>query len=52
MFAASIDRIDTKKGYTQDNCRFILFAINCMRQNGTDEEMIFIARSLTEVSGK
>lgn len=46
MFSASIDRIDPKKGYTQDNCRFILFAVNAMRQNGTDADVLRIAGGL------
>jgi hypothetical protein len=27
--AASCDRIDSSKGYTLDNCRLVIFAINC-----------------------
>jgi hypothetical protein len=27
--AASCDRIDSSKGYTLDNCRLVLFAVNC-----------------------
>lgn len=46
MFAASIDRIDPKKGYVQDNCRFILFAINAMKQDGTDQDIYSIASSI------
>jgi len=43
---ASIDRIDNSRGYTKDNCRLILLALN--RFKGTDEDnvMIEIARAL------
>lgn len=36
---ATIDRIEAAKGYTQDNCRFILYALNAMRGSGTDEDL-------------
>ena len=42
----SIDRIDSSQGYTQDNCRFILFAVNSLRGKGTDEEMVEIAQAI------
>jgi hypothetical protein len=43
MFAPSIDRIDSKKGYTQDNCRFVLVAINALKNVGTDADVLRIA---------
>lgn len=46
--SASIDRIDQSKGYTQENSRFILWAINGMRGRGTDETMYQIAEALLE----
>lgn len=45
-FAASIDRIDPKAGYTQANCRFVIFAVNAMKVQGTDADMYRIAVAL------
>ena len=44
--SASIDRIDPSKGYTQENCRFILMAVNAFKGRMTDKEMKFIATKL------
>ena len=38
-FSPSLDKIDPKKGYTKDNCRFILVAINSFKNNMLDVEM-------------
>lgn len=46
QFSASIDRIDNSLGYTKDNCRFILWAINKLKGEDTDEVMMLIARAL------
>lgn len=43
-----MDRIDSSKGYTQDNCRFILFAVNSFKGVGTDALMLEIAQALLE----
>jgi hypothetical protein len=45
-FSPSIDRVDASKGYTQDNCRFILQAINAFKGSWSDETMFMIARAL------
>ena len=45
-FSPSIDRIRSDLGYTQDNCRFVLFAINSFKGTGTDEQMLEIAKAL------
>lgn len=42
----SVDRIDPRVGYIPDNCRFILMAVNAMKQNGSDEEMLEIAKAI------
>lgn len=39
-FSGSIDRIDSRRGYTPDNCRFILWGLNLIKANGTDEELL------------
>lgn len=45
-FSPSIDRVDSAKGYTQDNCRFVLFAVNSFKGTGTDEQMLQIAEAI------
>lgn len=46
-FSPSLDRKDSRKGYTQDNCRFILFGINCLRGKAIDDTNIYkIAKAL------
>lgn len=50
-FSPSIDRIDSTKGYTQDNCRFVLFAVNSLKGIGTDEQMLQIAQAIVSSIG-
>jgi len=45
-YSPSIDRINPLKGYTQDNCRWVLFAVNSFKQQMTDAEMYHIAKAL------
>lgn len=45
-FSPSVDRIDPKGGYTKDNCRIVLWAVNCLKQDGVDEIMYDIAQAL------
>ena len=47
-YAPSIDKIDPCKGYTQDNCRFILFSLNTFKWSGNDSQMLEIARIFIE----
>lgn len=42
----SIDRLDSRRGYHLDNVRLICTAINAFRGNGTDAEMIELARAI------
>lgn len=46
FYSPSLDRIDPKEGYTPENCRFILFAINAFKNTATDEEMYTVAKAL------
>lgn len=48
MYSPSIDRVDPQGGYTQDNCRFILWAVNRFKANSSDEVMYRLARAITE----
>lgn len=48
LMSPSLDRIDPKKGYVPDNCRFILFSVNAFKGTGTDQDMLLIARQLLQ----
>jgi hypothetical protein len=47
-WSPSIDKVDPKLGYIQSNCRFVLSAINCMKGNGTYEDVLTIAKAIVE----
>ena len=49
-FSPSLDRIEPSKGYTQNNCRFILWGCNAIKGVGTDEDMYEIARAIARIS--
>lgn len=48
FFSPSIDRIVPSLGYTQSNCRFILWSVNAMKYNGTDDDVIMLARLILQ----
>ncbi len=48
FFSASIDQITPKGGYTQNNCRFVLWAVNAFKYDGTDANVFAVARAITE----
>jgi hypothetical protein len=45
-YSPSIDRINPLKGYTQDNCRWVLSAINSFKGEMSDAEMYHVALAL------
>lgn len=45
-FKCSLDRIDSNKGYTEDNVRFVCWAVNQMKADRTDEEFKFWVETL------
>lgn len=49
QLAASLDRIDSSKGYTKDNIRVISFRANRMKNNATEQELISFAKGVLEV---
>lgn len=51
-FSATIDRINNKKGYTEENSRIILFGVNALKGTGTDEDVLKIAKALVKVLTK
>lgn len=48
FFSPSIDRIVPELGYTPENCRFVLWAVNAFKSGGTDEDMLMVARAIVE----
>jgi len=51
-FSPSIDRIVPALGYVPTNCRFVIWAVNAFKYDGTDEDMISIARAIIEYADK
>lgn len=47
-YSPSLDKIDPAKGYTQTNCRFVLWGINAFKYTGTDAQMYRAAKALIE----
>lgn len=45
-YSPSIDRVLASKGYTKDNSRFVLMAVNGLKGRGTDADMYAIARAI------
>lgn len=43
-FAPSIDRIDSRKGYTTGNCRLVVWIVNQMRGAFDDELVLYVAQ--------
>jgi hypothetical protein len=52
FYSPSIDRIEASAGYTPDNSRFVLFAVNTLKGRGSDEDMILVARAICEYANK
>lgn len=48
MTRASLDRIDSKKGYTPDNVQFVCMAVNFAKNNFTDSEVREFFRGLAQ----
>lgn len=46
----SVDRIESNRGYHLDNIRFICHAVNAFRGNGTDAEMIEMAKAIVNLN--
>ena len=44
--STSLDRIDNNKGYSKDNCRFILHCINMFKGTQSDKELNEVIRAL------
>jgi hypothetical protein len=47
-YSPSVDRIDCRKGYTNENTRVVITHYNFMKGQLTDEEMLFICKRVAE----
>ncbi len=52
FFSPSIDRIVPAQGYVPENCRFVLWAVNAMKYDGTDEDILMVAKAIVSALGK
>lgn len=52
LFVPSIDRIDSTKGYTLENCQVVCWGYNALKQEQSHEDAIKIARALITVEDK
>ena len=50
--AASLDRIDSSRGYTKDNIRVISYMANRMKNNATEQELISFAKGVLAMHSK
>lgn len=48
LFSPSLDRIIPSLGYTPENSRFVLHAVNALKGQGTDEDMLKIAQAIVQ----
>jgi hypothetical protein len=49
LFLASIDRIDSNFGYTEDNIQLVGAAVNCMKSNHTQQQFVEICKLVAKV---
>ena len=45
-FSPSLDQITAGAGYTQNNCRFVIWAFNAAKGVGTDADMLQLAKAI------
>ena len=45
-FIPSVDRIDSSKGYTQDNCRMVVWIYNMAKAEWSDDIVLRMAKAL------
>lgn len=51
-FSPSVDRIDSSKAYTMDNCRVVCLVFNMAHNQFSDEDVLKMARGLVKKNGK
>ena len=47
----SVDRIDSNRGYTKDNCQMVIYQYNIAKSTWSDESVLEMARMLVERNG-
>lgn len=47
---ASVDRIDSSKGYTMDNIQIVAACVNMAKSNGTDKELIEMCKAIVNAN--
>lgn len=50
-FSPSLDRIVPSKGYTIENTRLVIHAFNAAKNDGTDADVLKMARALIKIHG-
>lgn len=48
FFSPSLDRIDRDKGYVEGNVRFVIWAVNVMKYDGTDDDLLAVAQAIID----
>jgi len=43
-FSPSVDKVKNHLGYTQDNCRVIIYGLNALKGTGTDADLLNISK--------
>jgi len=51
-FSPSVDRVDSSKAYTMDNCRVVCLIFNMAHNQFSDEDVLKMARGVIEKNGK
>lgn len=51
-YAASLDRVDSSKGYTPDNVRLVCWFVNDMKGDRSDAEFLSLIRLVNEAMPK
>jgi hypothetical protein len=52
FYSPSIDKIKPELGYTPENCRFILLAVNSFKNTGTDADVFAAAKAILRYRDK
>jgi len=47
-YLPSVDRVDSKKGYTEDNCQLVIVAFNNLKSNNTSKETLDFCRGFVK----
>lgn len=47
-FLPSIDRVDSNKGYTRDNCKVVIIGFNILKSNNSNDEVLKFCKGFVE----